>query len=40
MFLNAASHSRATADEQATLGTLGTLAAAEALGKFSSKMLL
>ena len=32
-------HYRA-ADEQATLGTLGTLRAAEALGKCSSKMVL
>ena len=39
MFLNAASHSRAMAVEQATLASLGTLRAALSLGKSSEKML-
>lgn len=37
--LKEASHARASAVEQATLGTLGTLRAALLLGKCSSKML-
>ena len=39
IFLNAASHSRAMAVEQATLASLGTLLAALSLGKCSAKML-
>ena len=39
MFLKASSQASASAVEQATLGTLGTLRAALSLGKYSSKML-
>ena len=39
MFLKAVSQARASAVEQATLGTLGTLRAALSLGKCSSKMV-
>lgn len=38
MFLNEASQAKASAVEQATLGTLGTERAAESLGKCSAKM--
>ena len=37
-FLNEASHASASAVEQATLGTLGTLRAALSLGKCSAKI--
>ena len=38
MWANEASQARASAVEQATLGTLGTLRAALSLGKYSSKI--
>ena len=38
IFLNAASHANASAVEQATLGTLGTLRAALSDGKCSAKI--
>ena len=39
MFLKAASHSKAIAVEQATDASLGTLMAAEALGKCSANII-